>query len=103
MPSVIQQLSDVMRVWPAQTAPDSNEYDALVFEYTKGNCWDIVKWMVDVRQEWGLPAVCCFNTNWGLAGTELHCVVDSFGPHWFNSTHELVQGIKNMVMGNDAL
>jgi hypothetical protein len=103
MPGVIQELSDVMRVWPHQVTPDSSEYDAVVFEYTKGNCWDVVRWMVNIRQEYGLSVVCCFNTNWGLAGTSLHCVVDSFGPHWFNSTHELVQGLKNMVAGNDSL
>lgn len=103
MPDVISELSASMRIWTSQTAPDSNEYDALVFEYTRGNCWDVVKWMTDIRQEFGLPVVCCFNTNWGLAGTGLHCVVDSFGAHWFNSTHELVKGIQDMVRSNDAV
>ena len=103
MPDVIKELSGVMRVWSSQTAPDNKEYDALVFEHTKGQCWDVVKWMVDTRQEWGLPIVCCFNTNWGLAGTSLHCVVDAFGAHWFNNTHEMIQGIKDMVKSNDAL
>lgn len=103
MSNVIEELSIVMRVWPSQTKPDSKEYDALVFEYTEGRCWDIVKWMMDIRQDTGLTVVCCFNTSWGLSGTSLHCVVSAFGPQWFNSTHEMIQGIKDMVKGNDAL
>lgn len=102
MPDVIQELGDVMQVWPSQSTPDSNNYDAMVFEYTKGQCWEVVKWMVDIRQELGIPVVCCFNTTWGLAGASLHCAVDLFGPHWFNDTHELIHGIKDMVR-NDAL
>lgn len=86
-----------MRIWLSQSKPENTEYDALMFEYTNGNCWDIVRWMIDVRHEFGLSVVCCYNTNWGLAGTQLHCVVDSFGSHWFNNLHEMITGIKDMV------
>lgn len=98
---VSNQLGDIMKVWGEQSEPDETGYDAIVFEYHKGRCWDVVNWMTEVRNKHSLLMVCCFNTNWGLAGTSLHCVVDSAGLYWFNDLDEMTRYVRDMVVGYD--
>lgn len=88
-----------MRVWFASSPPENHEYDAWVFEYTTGRCWDVVKWMSEARQVNNIPFICCFNTNWGLTGTPLHCIVDSTGSHWFSNDYEMVKFLKDFSGG----
>jgi hypothetical protein len=95
MNRIIDELSVYFKIWPEESTPGT-DCDACVFEYTTGKCWDVVKRMMDMQKTHSLKMVCCYNAKWGIANSNIHCVVDETGVHWFQKDHEMIQFLKEL-------
>jgi len=93
----LQDLHPDLKIWHQQTQPD-DKFHACVFEFTSGRCWDVVQWMSKARYDNNWILVCCYNTNWGLANTPMHCVVNNMGIYWFNHIDEMFQYVNEMLV-----